>query len=171
MQARVLPGSTRFGGILFVAPVGNLAPVCSGSFTCRMDLALLVLRPHLSWLARRKLATLKTENPIPWRTPPLLGHAETILSNLLVDTGVDHSLDSFSSDHALLSSCCYTAYIQKPVINMWSCGLMDKALVFGTKDCRLDSCQDQPVLVVSCFLLPRAMSRLFAHVRSHARWT
>ena len=25
----------------------------------------------------------------------------------------------------------------------WSCGLMDKALVFGTKDCRLESCQDQ----------------------------
>ena len=25
------------------------------------------------------------------------------------------------------------------------CGLMDKALVFGTKDCRLESCQDQGV--------------------------
>ena len=25
----------------------------------------------------------------------------------------------------------------------WSCGLMDKALVLGTKDCRLESCQDQ----------------------------
>ena len=23
----------------------------------------------------------------------------------------------------------------------WPCGLMDKALVFGTKDCRFDSCQ------------------------------
>ena len=23
----------------------------------------------------------------------------------------------------------------------WPCGLMDKALVFGTKDCRLESCQ------------------------------
>ena len=28
---------------------------------------------------------------------------------------------------------------------MWSCGLMDKALVFGTKDCRLESCQDQHI--------------------------
>ena len=27
-------------------------------------------------------------------------------------------------------------------INMRSCGLMDKALVFGTKDCRFESCQD-----------------------------
>ena len=24
----------------------------------------------------------------------------------------------------------------------WSCGLMDKALVFGTKDCRFESYQD-----------------------------
>ena len=54
---------------------------------------------------------------------------------------------------------------------MWSCGLMDKVLVFGTKDCRLESCQDQPVWVVSCLWLPREISRLFAHVRSHARWT
>ena len=27
-----------------------------------------------------------------------------------------------------------------------SCGLMDKALVFGAKDCRLESCQDQVFL-------------------------
>ena len=27
----------------------------------------------------------------------------------------------------------------------WPCGLMDKALVFGTKDCRFESCQDQGV--------------------------
>ena len=25
--------------------------------------------------------------------------------------------------------------------NSWPCGLMDKALVFGTKDCRFESCQ------------------------------
>ena len=25
----------------------------------------------------------------------------------------------------------------------WSCGLMDKALILGTKDCRFESCQDQ----------------------------
>ena len=24
---------------------------------------------------------------------------------------------------------------------VWPCGLMDKALVFGTKDCRFESCQ------------------------------
>ena len=28
------------------------------------------------------------------------------------------------------------------MITMRSCGLMDKALVFGTKDCRFESCQD-----------------------------
>ena len=26
----------------------------------------------------------------------------------------------------------------------WPCGLMDKALVFGTKDCRFESCQGHP---------------------------
>ena len=26
---------------------------------------------------------------------------------------------------------------------MWPCGLMDKAFVFGTKDCRFESCQGQ----------------------------
>ena len=30
---------------------------------------------------------------------------------------------------------------------MWPCGLMDKALVFGAKDCRLESCQGQLVSV------------------------
>ena len=34
-------------------------------------------------------------------------------------------------------------YRQNQDFNKWSCGLMDKALVFGTKDCRLESCQDQ----------------------------
>ena len=44
-----------------------------------------------------------------------------------------------------------------------SCGLMDKALVFGTKDCRFESCQDQVllcsihwhVLIPWCFCSPR----------------
>jgi hypothetical protein len=27
------------------------------------------------------------------------------------------------------------------VLDGWPCGLMDKALVFGTKDCRFESCQ------------------------------
>ena len=31
-----------------------------------------------------------------------------------------------------------------------SCGLMDKALVFGTKDCRLESCQDHMRSCSSC---------------------
>ena len=35
---------------------------------------------------------------------------------------------------------------QPEVFIGWSCGLMDKALVLGTKDCRLESCQDQECL-------------------------
>ena len=31
----------------------------------------------------------------------------------------------------------------------WPCGLMDKALVFGTKDCRFESCQGQVLLAGS----------------------
>ena len=33
----------------------------------------------------------------------------------------------------------------------WSCGLMDKALVFGTKDCRFESCQDHDINIKRCF--------------------
>ena len=36
--------------------------------------------------------------------------------------------------HASLNSQLY-------VLSAWPCGLMDKALVFGTKDCRFESCQ------------------------------
>ena len=31
--------------------------------------------------------------------------------------------------------------VQHAVYSMGSCGVMDKALVFGTKDCRFESCQ------------------------------
>ena len=34
------------------------------------------------------------------------------------------------------NDCLDAAYI-----NRWPCGLMDKALVFGTKDCSFESCQ------------------------------
>ena len=30
-----------------------------------------------------------------------------------------------------------------PPFSIWPCGLMDKALVLGTKDCRFESCQGQ----------------------------
>ena len=36
---------------------------------------------------------------------------------------------------------------------------MDKALVFGTKDCRLESCQDQIVLWCACCATGRCPSR------------
>ena len=32
----------------------------------------------------------------------------------------------------------------------WSCGLMDKALVLGTKDCRFESCQDHVLHLKRC---------------------
>ena len=33
----------------------------------------------------------------------------------------------------------------------WPCGLMDKALVFGTKDCRFESCQGHLCLATLSF--------------------
>ena len=42
------------------------------------------------------------------------------------------------------------------LILQWPCGLMDKALVFGTKDCRFKSCQGHSVL--GCFA-PRTRAR------------
>ena len=39
----------------------------------------------------------------------------------------------------------YAAFIRIPPQSCkWPCGLMDKALVFGTKDCRFESCQGHP---------------------------
>ena len=39
----------------------------------------------------------------------------------------------------------YAALIRNaPQSCKWPCGLMDKALVFGTKDCRFESCQGHP---------------------------
>jgi len=37
---------------------------------------------------------------------------------------------------------CQPSLISRRTDETGSCGLMDKALVFGTKDCRLESCQD-----------------------------
>ena len=41
----------------------------------------------------------------------------------------------------------------QPTQLLWPCGLMDKALVFGTKDCRFESCQGQVLLMTNegCF--------------------
>ena len=36
----------------------------------------------------------------------------------------------------------------------WPCGLMDKALVFGTKDCRFESCQGHFLLNAPCAGMP-----------------
>ena len=43
---------------------------------------------------------------------------------------------------------------------MWPCGLMDKALVFGTKDCRFESCQGHVVAAqFSANHMPEAAAR------------
>ena len=42
---------------------------------------------------------------------------------------------------------------------MWPCGLMDKALVFGTKDCRFESCLGQIDVPYKCMLRPWIRSR------------
>ena len=59
--------------------------------------------------------------------------------NLMVDVpaaweGKASQLLPKSSPH---TSVCF----QHPTLINWPCGLMDKALVFGTKDCRFESCQ------------------------------
>ena len=38
---------------------------------------------------------------------------------------------------------CWLQRMMMALDNQWPCGLMDKALVFGTKDCRFESCQGQ----------------------------
>ena len=41
---------------------------------------------------------------------------------------------------------------QKPLnVNARPCGLMDKALVFGTKDCRFESCQGHVFALVLAY--------------------
>ena len=46
----------------------------------------------------------------------------------------------------LIALCCKVArgcVLRLPQFSVWPCGLMDKALVLGTKDCRFESCQGQ----------------------------
>ena len=47
--------------------------------------------------------------------------------------------------HWLCACGAYAAVIRNvPQSCKWPCGLMDKALVFGTTDCRFESCQGHP---------------------------
>ena len=57
-------------------------------------------------------------------------------------TQTNHSSSLLTLQLILLS-----AHTQNPMTlqSTWSCGLMDKALVFGTKDCRFESCQGHMV--------------------------
>ena len=42
-------------------------------------------------------------------------------------------------------TCNFSLCFLSSALPTWSCGLMDKALVLGTKDCRFESCQDQSI--------------------------
>ena len=53
-------------------------------------------------------------------------------------------------------------------LNMWPCGLMDKALVFGTKDCRLESCQGHACAFVGPAACPRHAARCHLGPRQRA---
>ena len=53
----------------------------------------------------------------------------------LLGTTSCRSLSSLSVERHKLYDIC------KEPFTTWPCGLMDKALVFGTKDCRFESCQ------------------------------
>ena len=53
------------------------------------------------------------------------------------------------SDHYLLNRDTVPRRDVRVEIN-WPCGLMDKALVFGTKDCRFESCQGHFACVLLC---------------------
>ena len=46
----------------------------------------------------------------------------------------------------------------------WSCGLMDKALVLGTKDCRFESCQDHLLCLCVCVCVCVCASFFERHV-------
>ena len=50
----------------------------------------------------------------------------------------------------------------------WPCGLMDKALVFGTKDCRLESCQGHACAFVGPAACPRHAARCHLGPRQRA---
>ena len=44
---------------------------------------------------------------------------------------------------AINCKIAHACVLWMPPFSTWPCGLMDKALVLGTKDCRFESCQGQ----------------------------
>ena len=54
---------------------------------------------------------------------------------------------------AINCKIAHACVLWMPPFSIWPCGLMDKALVLGTKDCRFESCQGQfvsPWRLVCC---------------------
>ena len=65
---------------------------------------------------------------MPWRVRPLA-----------------HAVAVEASSSRLGNSQTLVGHTTCPC-GQWPCGLMDKALVFGTKDCRFESCQGHTLL-------------------------
>ena len=57
----------------------------------------------------------------------------------------------------------HVAVLAEVAVMQWPCGLMDKALVFGTKDCRLESCQGHAQLTSSCYAHRRVLQLCDRH--------
>ena len=82
-------------------------------------------------------------------------HTESIVPKGLRHHSVQRRLGNAGGRCGWVGKKCSTDGALSP----WrSCGLMDKALVFGTKDCRLESCQDQK----TCATLAAGNTPMFA---------
>ena len=68
----------------------------------------------------------------PWNLRPLLRHCGSVCH-----WGRLQQLIAINRKGA--SACV----LWLPQFSIWPCGIMDKALVLGTKDCRFESCQGQ----------------------------
>ena len=77
-------------------------------------------------------------SPDPGHGPKVAGQSDGAATPALVTSAAaladaTRGVDGVAGACELCRSTCFKR----------SCGLMDKALVFGTKDCRSESCQDQ----------------------------
>ena len=65
---------------------------------------------------------------------------EVAVEHFYFDDGLADCLTTRGSE-VVLSKGASLAQASRSWLSDWPCGLMDKALVFGTKDCRFESCQ------------------------------
>ena len=88
-------------------------------------------------------------------------HADALLTTRLSPIFVRRALDAMSRKPCFASIRRFHAYPvgPRPACTHWPCGLMDKALVFGTKDCRFESCQGHFGLLFASPTLARIVLR------------